>query len=551
MSNGATDLYGGFDLQRGDRDPKPGRAPVWGGKPLSGEEQHVAALQENLRQLGFHLVGGVDGGFGRRTEAAVREFQIYARMTRVAREQPAPPGRRYAERLVPVMTRSQPYEGPVSGVVNAATRAVLAHWLEKDWRCPVVIEAWNMRAGRRDSLDSGNIWLHDDVAKSAPRMYALDLSGYYGAPPAERLDDNLVVLGDFQKYLAWSGPRSVPPKHTWPEGELLPEALVGKPLGELSAAQRSTFKVVRAVSEVECLGYFDSVNSYDNAFVSQGPCHWTLGIVDSAGAFSDGELCGFLAYLRHADPDAFESALGFFGVRPDRDWVDSSGRPTGARLFLRSQVKYAGWLEAQQEDGGFAGVEKAEVAGDLFKTWHWFYRFVMAGRAVEGYRRAMWDMARIRLRDLRSVPWGSGVASVQTGTGPRLPRLGDIFTSERAMGILLRWHVRFPADVVKGGKAGSKMRGALQRARSAREGLTGDPSQWGDAEEKALVQALRDQVAARGNENLSTTIGQVDGWPDWAQGSNPRRYALDPEIGRLSEKRNSFQFDDAGLPPAP
>lgn len=551
MSNGGSDLYGGFDLRRGDRDPRPGRAPVWGGKQRSGQRTHVAALQENLRHLGFQLVGGVDGGFGRRTETAVREFQIYAGMKRVAREVAAPPGKRYAERLVPVMPRANRYQGPVSGVVDKTTRQIMAHWLEKKWRCPVVVEAWNMRSGKRHSLDAGNIWLHDEVAKSAPRMYALDLSGYYGAPPAERLDDNLVVLGDFQKYMTWSGPRSVPPNHTWPEGELLPEALVGKPLGELSASQRSTFKVVRAVSEVECLGYFDSVNSYDNAFASQGPCHWTLGIVDSAGRFSNGELCGFLAYLRHADPEAFETAFGFFGARPDRDWVSPSGRPDGKALFVRSQLKYAGWLEAEQEDGGFAGVDKSEAAGDLFKTWHWFYRFVMAGRRVEGYRRAMWDMARIRLRDLRSAPWGSQVAAVQTGTGPRLPRLGDVFTSERAMAILLRWHVRFPADVVSGGTAGPRMQAALRQARADHEGLTGDPSAWGDAEEKALLRGLHGQVEARKNKDLENTIAQVDGWPAWARGSNPRRYALDPQVGKLSEKRRSLQFDDAGLPPAP
>ncbi len=546
MSNDGSKLYGGFDLQRGDRDPQPGRAARWGGARRAGDATHVEALQADLRRFGFHLVGGVDGGFGRRTAAAVREFQIYARMKQVARERSAPPGVRYAERLVPVMTRANRYQGPVSGEVDAATRDALAHWLDKSWRCPVVVEAWSMRSGKRHSVDAGNLWRHDDLANSSPRMYALDLSGYYGELPAERLDDGLVVLGDFQEFLQWSGPRSVPPRHTWPEGELLPEGLLGKPLAALTAAERSTFKVVRAVAEVECIGYFDSVNSYDNAFVSQGPCHWTLGIVDAGGNFSDGELCGFLAYLRHADPQAFEKAFGFFGARPDAEWGES-----GAALFVPSQTKYAGWLEEQQRDGSFAGVDKSEAAGDLFKTWHWFYRFVMAGRVVGGYRRAMWDMARIRLRDLRAAPWGtSQVAGVRPAG--RAPRVGDVFTSERAAAILLRWHVRFPADVIRGGKAGKKLRATLQRARKARPGvLTGDPGAWGDDAEEALVQALRDEVTDRGNANLEETISRVDRWPTWASGSNPRRYVLDAGIGRLSKKRGSLDFDDAGLPPAP
>src|SRR5690606_28273532 len=45
---------------------------------------HVQQLQRDLRELGFAVISSPDGDFGRYTQWAVREFQIYARMERVA-----------------------------------------------------------------------------------------------------------------------------------------------------------------------------------------------------------------------------------------------------------------------------------------------------------------------------------------------------------------------------------------------------------------------------------------------------------------------------------
>ena len=543
----SADRYGGFDLRHGDLDAPMDeegnlQPPVWGGqtRTVNAERpRHVEDLQNDLHALGFWIVGPTNGDFCPRTAAAVREFQTYAKMPRVARVKDGASSMRYAETLEPVDNGNTRYTGPVSGRVNAATRTALQHWMDNRWRCPVVIEAWNMEDGQRHTLNMGNLWLHDDLETSRARCYALDLSGYYD-PPTSRLENGLIVLGDWVTFLQWSGPRSIPPLQTWPEGELLPEALVGKPLGQLTPAERSTFQVARAVAEVECLGYFDSANAYDNAFVSVGPCHWTLGIVQGDGSVTEGELPGYLAYLKHADPEAYGKAFEFFGVQADKDWGNDGGA-----LFSAGQRKYVGWVSLEQEDGTYRRLDLKEQFGNYFKNWHWFYRFVMAGRTVEGYRRGMWDMVRIRLRDLLGVPWGDGVAGTAT--------LGDVFTSEKAAGILLRWHIRFPAHVVSGGGPGQKMRAALDRAKVAQAGLdwSGNPSGWTDAHEAALVQALLDEVQATGNQNLQETISQVASWPSWAGGNNPRGYALDPNIGPLSEGRRSFQFTQDGLPPAP
>jgi subtilisin family serine protease len=546
------DRYGGYTLQRGDLDD----ASRYGGTvrtarggdnpPSHGITPYITQLRRDLRELGFRMAGPDSGSFDRSLEWAVREFQIYSKMPNVAREAATGSGiARYVDRLAQVVNTRR-YRGPVSGTVNPDTRATITHWLDNRWRCPVVVEAWNMAGRDRASLHEENIWLHDDVPSPQPRMFVRDFSGYYTLPHGRNPAD-LVVLGDHVSYMRWDGPRSIPPQHTWAEAELLPENLVGPRLTALSAAQRSTFKVVRASSEVECIGFFDSLNAYDNAFVSLGPCHWTLGIVN--GTTQEGELCGYLSYLRNADPAAFAQAIEFFGVQNDKAW-DAAGAANGRALFDKGSRKYTGWVALQQEDGSFVRMPLTEEDGNYFKTWHWFYRLVMAGRTVEGFRHRMWHMARVRIRDIRETPWGPGVELVPDGHGgTRAPTIGDIYTSERALGMLLRWHIRFPAHIVRDGRAGNQLRHAYSRA--AIPSTAGNPSAWTDAHEIQLVQGLRDEVAAGHNAEFINTINYVDHWPQWAGGVNPRGYVLDPNVGSLATARSSFKFDDGELPPAP
>jgi RHS repeat-associated protein len=555
----ATTIYGNYALRRGDRDDQrryagaPRAAPA-DRVPQAGETPFVEQLQEDLRALGFAVIERADGRFELTTEWAVREFQAYARLAFAAQEASGSSAPAlYVDRLSQVaVPEPQRYGGPISGVANDATQRLIRHWVANRWRCPVVICAWRMAGGNRQSITRENIWRHDEVASSGPRMFARDFSGAYTFPASHSASD-WNVIGDFQSYMSWSGPRSAPSAHTWPEAELLPEALVGQPLSALSAAQLATYKVVRAASEVECLGFFDSVNSYDNAFVSLGPCHWTLGIVDNP--MSEGELCGFLAYLRHADPAAFEQAIGRFGARIDESWVAASGpatgQPNGQHLFSSSQRKYAGWVALQQEDGSYARMALTEAAGNYFKTWHWFYRFVMAGRTIDGFRRRMWHMARIRLRDIRATPWPASahVPDVPDDSGGTRPAMiGDVYASERAMALLLRWHIRFPGHVISGGHAGTRLVNALGHA--AIPAGAGDPSTWTDAHQAALAQGIMDEVAAINNDNLNDTMTYVNTWPSWASGSNPRNFMLPASIGGLATTR-TFQLDDSELPPAP
>jgi hypothetical protein len=547
----AVDRWGNYDLTRGDDDDEP----RWAGAARSGAagdnmpavdtEGFVHRLQEDMRTTGFLVVGTPDGDFGRATEWAVREFQIYAKMGFLAQETTgATAPAVYSDRLSPV-TNGAIYTGRVSGVLNAATRAALTQWLANDWRCPVVIEA-----RRGTTVEHENLWGKDDLMSANPRMSARDWSGHYTLPgtvvPGDRMD-----IGDWQS-AGQGGPSSRAPNHTRPDAELTPDALVGTALASLTPAQLSTYKAVRAVSEVECMGFFDSLNAWDNAIMSLGPCHWTLGLI-SGTTVDRGELSAYLSLLRQFDAASFATAIGFFGARANRAWATTAGVASGAGLFDTALRKYTAWMEQENETGGFTSTPATAADGNYFRTWHWFYRFIMAGRTVAGFRTRMWDMARIRLRDIRATPWGAGPPAVPdipvTGGAPRPATVGDVFTSEKALAMVMRWHVYRPAHMINGGTAGLRLRNALSNA--AIPAGAGAPSTWTNAHEQSLIDGLTAEAAALGNTDLITTLGEVRTWHTWGAGGGPRRYTLSPTIANLSADRGSLNFDGTGLPVAP
>ena len=585
------DSYGGYSLQRDDDDAQRrwgGAAAVDAANPPPGS--HVRQLQDDLSELGFALVADVRpvadarhdaaGVFGPNTEWAVRELQVYATMRYLAIET-APAEPRYVARLEQALNLYH-YAGPLSGVVNVNTRIVIDLWKRRSWRCPVVIEAWDTDLGTIGpntvpswtvpSAGFGNLWRHDD-ATAAPEnqadsrlMFARDFTGHYQFEPLREPDlgdpDDLMDVGCY--FPGPGGPLTRPGGRywqraaypsVWPECEILPDTLVGVGMAGLNPAQLTTFRVVRAVSEVECLGFFDSVNCYDTAFVSVGPAHWTLGL--SRPAMAEGELCGYLAYLSAFDRAAFFDAFERFGMRIDTDWINANGDRSGRDLLdPAGQRKYTAWIALQGEDGQYARRFFNVDDGNFFRTWHWAYRFIMAGRAIPAFRRRMWDMARIRLRDVRSapIPAAAGVPDVPDGAGgTRTATIGDCFTSEKAMGMLHRWHIYRPVDICTNNTAGQRVVAAI--AAAGLPGVAGDPTTWTTVHEQDLIDALRAEVpninARQSVKNdLATALDKVMSWPVYV--GRPIGYQL-PNMAALSDVRRSFQanFDQSGLPPAP
>jgi hypothetical protein len=476
------------------------------------------------------------------------------------------------------------YDGPISGVVNARTRASIRYWKEHNYRCPVVIEAWNMqRTGvnrTRSTIPAGgvNIWKHDQIADTGPRMFFRDFTRYYTYPVAHRNID-YHVLGTYQGYshritipdtdpeqyiyIPMGGPLSMPLGHTWREAEALPETLIPITLAALQAAFQtnpnnataSTMRVVRAASEQECLGFIDSVNDYDGCITSIGLCHWTFALpptyADQTHYRTEGELAGFFAYFRHYDQAAYQRAFGNFGIYPSRLWT---ARGAGNPLWNNAQRKYSGWIHGHLDSfvpnpaavnfSQLRPVDNLMAEANYYKNWHWFFRFVMAGRTIMPLHRAMWNAIRIRIDDLSAFT--VNVPPVNN----RRDIIGNVFTSERNIALLLRLHIYSPAGLV------TMANRAIARAVQNNPGIdwNADINTWTDAHEEALFVALY-PLAWRKNDNCRLTAywpHDAPAIPGSAQPHNvnlPRRtgYRLNNELGDLRTARNSFILDNTGI----
>ncbi|MGI8332709.1 hypothetical protein ACRYCC_22380 [Actinomadura scrupuli] len=511
------DLYGGYDLQVDDADAGAaggGAVPVYGGLarsaqagdplPPEGGRGYVAQLRADLAALGFGPAfsyaanEGTAQRFPIEVELAVREFQIAATLPNVAADVLQGQPVFYADHLAQV-PNEWPYTGSISGVVNAETRALIRTWLDRRLRCPVVIEARRKDATGAytlpfDAPDSDNLWRGEQVADAGPRMYVRDLSGQYPLEPdsvrAGR-DLNAFVLGAWTSSSFGTGPWAKPPTHVWNEREILPESLLGAPFARLTAAQRSTFRPVRAVAEVECLGFFDSFNAYDRGVMSLGPCHWTIALVRNQRLDELAELPAYFAYLYGLGGPETQAAVdvfGRYGCGIDREWPGGTSREDAGTCWDPTGRKYVARVTLDRENDPPLVLEGAQATrAEWFRQWHWCYRFAMASRTNAVYRRRMWDYARFRLRDLLATPWVPEMLTMDPQVGaPRRATVGDLFTSERAAALLLRWHVNAPGQLLPI-DADSRLTLAFADAGAAG---WGDPVGWDDTEEAALTEAL-------------------------------------------------------------
>jgi len=492
------------------------------------------------------------------------------------------------------------YTGPVSGVVNGRTRAVIARWKRERLRCPVVIEAWDGTATARTRMHrtaaSGteperpaeNLWRPDEVATSSlspysgPTVFVRDLSAHFDRPATKPADgpaeSALSVLGANVAFPSKQtlGPDADPLYELyWPEAEILPDRLIpnvapGATLATLDAQALSTFKVIRAVAEVEAVGFFDGINAYDDAFVSMGLCHWTAGQVTPGAAaqrplwtVKDGELWAFFAYLRAVNQEAFARVVGHFGVMPDRVWTADGKRGTPS-LWEPTHRKYVA-RGAETDDGGVPCAMSGRPPAygqnwehEYLRTWHWFHRFSMAGRSSAGWRQAMWNMARMRLRDIRDAEWNN--PAVTSGNFPLNPgtRIRDVFRSERTMALIYRWHIFDPKVIFTGtpGAASPLLHKILRDAHTAGPAFGTDPANWTTAHEQSLATSILANAPA--GSWLIQSLNSVAGWPTWTlPGGGGRHFTLNLSVLAAGERQlklartpatDAFQFDVRGLP---
>lgn len=500
----------------------------------------VQNLKQVLTDCGLgDLVGTIDNTYNWSTYLAVREFQIFAKMGQVAVRPVSPNSSGPIADSFTTEENTDPYTGPVSGVVDLATDTQMSRWSANLYHIQLLTEAWTMSSGNRTTLQSDNFIRHNSMTNASPRVWMRDLTGHYTIS-ANRQADTRIVVGGYSAYSGWGGPVSLPRyDHTWsPESEFLPDHCTGKTWATMTAAEKSTYRTIRSICERESLGYFDCMNAYDRAVVSAGPYHWTICILESAAPHKpgDGELVPLLARLRVNHPNVYQTYFEFYGVRPSADWGTK-----GDDFFDTSKHKYAGWLSFQLTATDYVDIPRIQALGDYFRTWHWFYRVQMMCRLSSDIQEEMWTYAKMRVRDILATEW-DGASPISDGSGgTRQATIGDYFTSEKAVAMITRWHVWSPGGMVSGGNAGSWLKQVLTAAN-----ISGDPSTWTDANEATLITKLREKGREKA-EGLGDGLDDINTWPT----SMPSSWNLTlntATVGTFSADRNSFDLDTTGLP---
>ncbi|GAB3154411.1 hypothetical protein GCM10027290_48860 [Micromonospora sonneratiae] len=592
-----TPPYGGYVLRTGDYDARSTKTCYDGVERPLVTDNWIAKLQADLATLRFLPPGVTTGEFDRRTYWAVREFQTYARGERVAHEPADRTDARYSDRLQPVdVPEADRYLGPVSGVADLATQVAIKHWLTQRWRCPVVVESWQVAGGSPQRLAAGNVWLADEVVAADQRLYSRVVTGRPAdAGPAPTSHPELIPLGRYETWptsAQWAGPV------VEPVSELMPEALIppapneteGPSLDRLATELRSgddgtverarrqlsTFKVLRAVAEqsqpASAGAYFDALVAADSAILRIGPFGWrghgpqTAPVsLPSQTNTGPGQWWAYLAYLRAFDRDAYDVMGGLAGVSAVPGWgKNGSGLLVRDLQIARANPAYSdttgGWPVAV---GTFA--ELRELRG-----WHFIHRFTLGLRSHPGVRRGMWTFARQGLHDLLTTSWDSPDPT-RTPTVPDVPgtdgnlrraRIGELFTSELAVARLACWQMyrahqlvspappnaAEPADTRGVPRAATELHEVLRIARTYGPDFSGAPGTWTDDHESALIAAIG-QVTVTDPEVAAAMVA-LPSWPSWPTG---RTYTLPVEVlpeeeQLLSSQRGSMRLDTTDLP---
>ncbi|MFF3855728.1 peptidoglycan-binding protein [Micromonospora sp. NPDC002575] len=591
----------GYVLRPDDHDARSGGKAHYDGvdRPATlVTDRWVTRLQADLATLGFGPAR-VPGEFDSTTYWAVREFQTYARAERVAHEPAEATATRYSDRLAAVdVPEAERYLGPVSGIADLATQLAIRHWLDKRWRCPVVVEAWQVAGGSPQQLATGNVWYADTPHPADQRLYSRVVTGRPpDAGPAPANHPELIPLGRWSSRPAepqWAGPLVEPTL------ELLPEALIpprdgeaGAPsLAALAAAagsgdpavadparrRLSTFKVLRAVAENtrpgSTGGWFDVLDGTDAGVLRIGPFGWPADGPRSAPVTlppradwrtQPGQLWAWLAALRATDRDAYEAMGGLAGLSGTPGW----GVDGGALLYPELRVSRARPALSDHTGGAGAPIEYVLELLDL-RGWHWVHRFTIGLRTRPGVRHGIWRFARQGLHDLLSTSWdppGADPVTVPDVPGPdgkpRRVRIGDLFTSERAVALLGCWQTYRAHDLVALGppvageppeqrtvpRAGTELRTVLTVARTLGPDFTGPPTGWTDTHETALITAIGQVAGATADAELPAALAAVRAWPTWPGGTGYQLpVAVLPTADRtLSPQRGSLRLDTGDL----
>jgi hypothetical protein len=469
---------GGVALQLGDNDAKG----IYGGV-TQAPAKFVSNLQTDLYALGFTSVGkNPDGVFGPITAMTLREFQIEATQDKVYATYDAP---QTGTAILPTIRR---YRGPINGVSDLETAAALHSWItpsDPPKHCldrggpgrgllhilnPLTIQSRGGTTLVPGAVVNPDVWWFDQETranttdKTYPWVFAVDQLQRYTIPPTQILpgpDSGSVCIGRYTTQggggpvleLYKPGTQTLGQDPCWYSQLISRDNLVPPPLDPGAATVRSQYRVIRAVAEVECLGYFDVINSWDAARLSFGLFHWAFQTPQGGPS----ELGALLAYYKSIDLDGYAHDFGRFGIEPEKPWDPKTfGAEVPAKYIARVAMyglyDSIGVIRADQliplETGNLTATD---YLGDWLRSWRNIHRVAMALRTSQSLRRAQWQFASMRLADLLGLTWpvgGPDVPVVTVGAAQQAASVGQVFTSERAVAALIRWHVNYPDSLL-------------------------------------------------------------------------------------------------------
>jgi hypothetical protein len=457
-----------------------------------------------LAGLGF----GLNAAGGTWPESLVREFQGYARnANRFALiENPGDP----IERWTPFDPRTTPedraafvYPKAVTGVLDQETKLVIDNWERKRLRCPVVLEAWHTKGigklATRVPLGRtlANVW-NPTEPDTKPRVYAVDFTDVPPLTDADLADEGTlvsrlpgegrdrIVVGSAVRWKELrSGPGAVAGRHAF--RRFVPRSIDAGEPAQWSDARRSAFRVAYAATFPEIGGFLDTFNAYDSAFLSFGPCQWQA---------ASQELGALLAIFQARAPAHYAEIFTNWGLGFANLQTTSLLQRTAAITVRRSDAAApTPWHELE-------GAERIYLS-----TWHVGYRLQKAARTNGAFRRAMFDLTRVRANDVGSLllPNGTAVPPGLPGL-PANPRVVDVFSSELTLALIVRWHIKYPSDVVGGAAWGPALIAALRVFAK-----TAPPhwSTWTETQQLALADILTETARARNRPDLVSAFGAV------------------------------------------
>jgi len=425
----------------------------------------LVGLEARLSTLGFGskaLKSDIEG--------VLREFQIAARRTKLARHSPPPAegGPRLPERDFRGLTQidnPDPYAGPVSGRANRRTRGLIERWESDQLRSPILIPAMTMDAGsdvptHPPVANRVDIWERQELRDAEPRFFSADFTRADVLNQRIGLTD-LQTLGYYDSNLG-GGPATLKPVAARydEQVELLPRLCLGVGEAELIAALEaddpadpvyglaSTFRVVRAVSECENLGYMAVVVAYDGAGVSFGPCHWCIagGQKDATSTTALGGLAAYFAWLGDegvtTDPFPKLGLAAFEGeeVRASRRTPSTAKELARTLNNGREHAAVLGFLD----DRGHARDMREEDVRNYMASWRSLYHWVNIARSDPDFTVTCFRMVVRRLQSMLATPMNPPTLDRTVS-----PKIGEIFRTEVLVAQLLRWHIKAPGGVVE------------------------------------------------------------------------------------------------------